>query len=396
MRLRNVAVVVGWGLVVAAAGRGQAAESDADIKAEADQAQAMYDKGNFVAALPLYEELHTLQPQSMIFEERLAMSLLGGSGKPAPAEANAIRARAKALLLDARAKGDNSNLSQVLLEKLEQAEQSGAAPPVAGQEWFDKAEAAFSSGDLAGAVGLYSKALEVNPQYYAAATFAGDAEYKLGHPAEAGNWFAQAIAINPDIETAYRYWGDCLEKAGEHQRAEEEFIGAIVADPYSRSPRVGLKQWADKNHARIAPPPITLPKRSEPDAKGNTNINIDPSTLGSPTSSAWLMYMMSPTIWHSTEFAKHYPNEKVYRHSLAEEAEALRGVLAVVKEQKIKPDKLDTTLKMLIELDKNGMLECWILLDDPDQGIAQDYVAYRKDHRELLAKYIAQYDVHAM
>ena len=42
----------------------------------------------------------------------------------------------------------------------------------------------------------------------------------------------------------------------------------------------------------------------------------------------------------------------------------------------------------------NGMLVCWILLDDPDQGIAQDYVAYRAAHRDLLRAYIAKYDVH--
>ena len=39
------------------------------------------------------------------------------------------------------------------------------------------------------------------------------------------------------------------------------------------------------------------------------------------------------------------------------------------------------------------MLECWILIDHPDQGIAQDYVAYRASHRELLHAYVAKYDV---
>jgi tetratricopeptide (TPR) repeat protein len=401
MCLRRIAVgmiVLAGCCGLAAMGQAQAVKSDADVKTESDQAQALYDKGNFVAALPLYEELHGARPANTLFEERLAMALLGGSGQPAPAEAKAIRLRAKTLLLDARAKGDDSNLSQVLLEKLDQIEQAGDPAPVAGKEWFDKGEAAFGKGDLAGAVGFYSKALEVNPQYYFAATYAGDAEFKMNHPAEAGKFFAQAIAIDPDIETAHRYWGDCLEKDGDHQRAEEQFIEAIVADPYSKSPRVGLKQWAERNHARVVPPPIILPKRAEPDAKGNTNINLDPSTLTRPGAAAWIVYMMAPTQWKNGEFAKHYPKEKVYRHSLAEEASALRDVLALVNEQKLPTteDKLDTTLKMLIELDKNGMLECWILLDDADQGIAQDYVAYRKDHRELMAKYIAQYDVHAM
>jgi tetratricopeptide (TPR) repeat protein len=400
MRLRLVAMgmllLMGCcGLL--AAGQAQTDKSDADVKTESDQAQALYAKGNFVAALPLYEELHAARPASTLFEERLAMALLGGSGQPAPTEAKAIRLRAKTLLLDARSKGDDSNLSQVLLEKLGQTEEAGDAPPVAGKEWFDKGEAAFGKGDLAGAVGFYSKALEVNPQYYSAATYAGDAEFKMGHPAEAGKWFAKAIAIDPDTETAHRYWGDCLEKDGDHQRAEEQFIQAIVADPYSKSPRVGLKQWAERNHARVLGPPITLPAQAVVSADGKVNITIGGDLKkDDPEASFGLIYSMESATWQSEEFKKRFPKEAVYRHTLVEEAESIRGMLGMVSGKKKAQDKLSTSTKLLLELDKNGMLECWILLDNPDQGIAQDYVAYRKDHRELLAKYIAQYDVHAM
>jgi hypothetical protein len=130
------------------------------------------------------------------------------------------------------------------------------------------------------------------------------------------------------------------------------------------------------------------------DAKGNTNITIDTSTLDSPASSGWLMYSMNSTLWQESEFKKHYPLETQYRHSLAEEVSGLRGVLEALDNQKIPEKKLDPTLKSLKELDKDGMLECWILLDNPDQGIAQDYVAYRAKHRELLHAYIAKYDVH--
>jgi hypothetical protein len=48
----------------------------------------------------------------------------------------------------------------------------------------------------------------------------------------------------------------------------------------------------------------------------------------------------------------------------------------------------------LIALDKDGMLECWILLSHADQGIAQDYAAYRATHRELLHAYMDKYLVH--
>lgn len=264
----------------------QAAKTDAEVQKEAGEAQALFDKQNFVAALPLYEDLHKQRPESVVYEERLAMAVLGGTPDQGAAGQQVSRARAKALLMDAKSKGDNSNLLQILLEQLNNSEAAGpAAPPVPGHEWFVKAEAAFTHGDLPAAVGFYQKALEVNPQYYSAATFAGDAEYKMGHYEAAGKFFAQAIAINPDVETAYRYWGDCLEKAGEHKRAEEEFIGGILAEPYSRAPRVGLKHWADANHAMVVPPPIKLPARATPGKNGGTNITIDASKSNETESS---------------------------------------------------------------------------------------------------------------
>ena len=103
-----------------------------------------------------------------------------------------------------------------------------------------------------------------------------------------------------------------------------------------------------------------------------------------------MVYSTQPMMWRSTEFKKHYPNETVYRHSLAEEAEGLRSVIAVVKEQNIPEDKLDPTLKSLLALEKDGMLECWILLNGADVGIVQDYVAYRA----LLHGYIDKYVIH--
>jgi tetratricopeptide (TPR) repeat protein len=362
-----------------------------DEKTEADSAQALYEKQDVVDALPLYEDLYKRQPQSIRYEEHLAGCILGAAHGQDPT----ARQRAKALLLDAQKKGDNSGYVQVLLEKLNQAEASPDTPHPPGWDTFQQAESAFTRGDLAGAVMLYSKTLDINPQYYAAATFAGDAEYKQHHYTEASAWFAKAVAINPDIETAHRYWGDSLDAAGDHQRAEQQFIQAILAAPYDRAPRVGLKQWADRNHAVYMPPPIKIPPRSQPDDKGNLKINIDPSMLSSPAGFVWIGYLSSPIVWQKGEFAKHYPNEKTYPDSLSEQAQSLRLVLTLAREKKIDLSS-DSTLKLLDELDSKGMLESWILLDHPDQGIAQDYIAYRKDHRDLMAQYIAQYDVHPM
>ncbi|HXC96244.1 MAG TPA: tetratricopeptide repeat protein [Edaphobacter sp.] len=393
-----------WTLVLAISGSllpaqtttGQSAsKNDTEIQKQALQAEELYGQQNFLGALPLFEDLHKQRPESNVFRERLAMTLLAKAGTEAPADAIATRDRARKLLLDAKATGDNSNLLQILLEKLSSPTPAAMdKPKSAGADSLAKAEKAFSSGDLAGALVFYKQAAEADPNLYEPPLFAGDTEYKLKNYDEAGAWYAKAIAINPDRETAYRYWGDVLMHKGDQKQAQSKFIDAVIAEPYSKASWIGLKQWADATHAKLASPAITLPKQPVPDEKGNVNVTIDPSTMGNPTSGAWLIYAMNPTVWRKTEFKKHYPSEAVYRHSLAEEAESLRTVIAFVNEKKIAPDQLDPTLKSLIALDKDGMLECWILLNHADQGIAQDYVAFREKHRDLLHAYMDKYVVH--
>ena len=46
---------------------------------------------------------------------------------------------------------------------------------------------------------------------------------------------------------------------------------------------------------------------------------------------------------------------------------------------------------MLQKLDKEGLLEAFILLALPDEGIANDFPAYRKTNVEDLRRYVKQY-----
>ena len=370
---------------------------------QAADAQLLYDAQNFVAALPLYEDLHQRQPASLVYTERLAMSLIGSAGTHPPAQQQAMLDRARKLLLDAQAAGDKSNLLQVLLEKL--SAPSGPAPsgPASpGAAAFQRAENAFSSGKLPEALVAYQQAFAADPKMYEAPLYAGDTEYKQGHYQQADEWYARAAAVDPDRETAYRYWGDNLMRQGNTTLAEDKYIDAIVADPYSRTPRIGLKQWADATGALLAAPPIQLPPRAkiavttgENGYITNMKVGIAPSPgTDNPMGPAIMTYDMGEVGWVSGLFRKTFPTEVTYRDSLAEQVQTIRAALAVLKKANLPPDKWDATWKTLDELDTNGMLDCWILLDDPDQGIAQDYAAYRKTHRDQLHAYIAKYDIH--
>ena len=189
-------------------------------------------------------------------------------------------------------------------------------------------------------------------------------------------------------------------KAGRPEQARDQYILAFLADPYQKAPRLSLRAWANAQHFRYIAPPITLPAPPTTsvgkDGKTNTNItiNFDPKKKDDPLAPSWLMYSMNSALWQGDKFKKQFPNEKVYRHSLAEEVDSIHLLLTGLREQKIKESDYDPTIRNLVALDKDNMLECWILLDAPDNGTAQDYVAYRAAHRDLLRAYVEKYDLH--
>src|SRR5580698_2541528 len=125
--------LAGLCLGVSAVGMAQAPQSktDAEIKAEYEQAKKVYDASNFVAALPLFEDLYAQRPQNLAYEEGLAMSLQGAANNMAPDAGKAAYARSKRLLLDAQSKGDNSPLLVTLLEKMGDGDGSSNMPAAA-------------------------------------------------------------------------------------------------------------------------------------------------------------------------------------------------------------------------------------------------------------------------
>jgi hypothetical protein len=60
-----------------------------------------------------------------------------------------------------------------------------------------------------------------------------------------------------------------------------------------------------------------------------------------------------------------------------------------VKDKKV--SKLEPSLAKLVRLNTDGLLEAYVLLARPDQGIAQDYATYRKAHADLLRRYVVEY-----
>jgi len=178
------------------------------------------------------------------------------------------------------------------------------------------------------------------------------------------------------------------------QRIGEKFVEAYIAEPYNRLARAAFVNWGEKLNVTLAHPRVDIP--TDVSQKGeNKTLTLDPNMFKkddkSGSSAAWLTYGLIRAGWQS-EFAKEYPNEKTYRHSLKEEVAAMRGALKVLGEQKGgKQENVDPSLQVIQKLDKEGLLEAYILLAMPDAGIANDFAAYRKTNVENLRRYVKDY-----
>jgi tetratricopeptide (TPR) repeat protein len=367
---------------------------------EAARANALFRALKRLEALPLYEDLAKAHPNEMLYFERLADCLGAQSAQLSdPAEIKAVRTRMRDAAKRAVELGDTTEYI-IMMANADPNEPLYAGIVSPGKALLAEAEKAYTSGDFPTAMAKYTAAANADPKLYDAPLFAGDTAYVQHDLKTAAVWFARAIAIDPDRETAYRYWGDAILKYGnDPMAAREKFIDAIVAEPYSRLAWQGIKQWAGIEKAVVLAPKIERPEGPVVDPKNPSGltIHVDPNFIDEkkhPGGSAWLGYALARANYRNDQFKKDYPGEKNYRHTLKEEDSALSLVVTMNRELKTKPETMDESLRNLIELNDAGMLDCWILINGADEGIAQDYDAYRKQHRQLLHDYLSRFVVH--
>jgi tetratricopeptide (TPR) repeat protein len=365
---------------------------------ERQRAMQLYQDHKLPEAAALLEKIVNRYPEDLVAHEALGSSLLSRAATwNDPERRKADRVHARKELLRARELGDTSDLCKTLLAGIpEDGSEGKFSENPEAEAAMQRAEAAFARGEFEDAIPAYEQALAVEPKLYYAAVDIGDCYFRLKKGDEAGKWFSKAIEIDPTTETAYRYWGDTLLQDGKMQDARERFIDGLLAEPYRQTAWGGLHNWLRANNLnfkRIVE--IKLPNAPTFDDKGNSNINVDPTDVinkddGSP---AWLMYSIERVLWHNKKFAKEFPGEKTYRHSLKEETSALSLVATSFEEtqQNKKSADPDPSLVLLSELKNKGMLEPYILFFHPDPGIRQDYAAYRSANRQKLVEFLDDY-----
>jgi tetratricopeptide (TPR) repeat protein len=373
------------------------AQGVVNYEAEKQRALKLLENSKATEALPILERLTESNPEDGQAMFYFGFAILAQSQVLTDTAARKqSRIRARAAMLKARELGYKSPLLDSILESIpaDGGEEAKYSANAEADQAMREGEASFVKGNLDAALAAYQRALEHDPKLYEAALFAGDMYFKKGQAFKAAEWYERAIQIAPDRETAYRYSASPLMAAGKLEEARSRYIEAVIAEPFNRLAWGGMTRWAEAAGVELAHPNIEVPTSVSPLKDGKMTINIQPDTGDKADgSAAWMAYGISRAAWATSKFAKEFPNEKEYRHTLREEADALRSVVESVKVQtkdkKIKT--LDPSLARLVKLHDEGLLEAYILFARADRGIAQDYPEYRKTNRDKLRRYLSEY-----
>jgi tetratricopeptide (TPR) repeat protein len=374
----------------------QQQQDDPDTLAMRRKALDLYRQGKFVDAMPLLERLSTLHPGDYVTKEHWAYCILEYSATLKDPEARKkSRVQARQIALEAQKAGDQSDLLQSLLAIPEDGSETKFSERSDINDGMKAAEADFARGDLDKAREGYKHVLELDPKNYEATLFLGDVYFKEKAFDSADEWFAKATQIDPNREAAFRYWGDALAMSGRNNEARDKYIKAVLAEPYTRTSWMALRQWAD----RVKQPfngILLQNKSSTKTASGKPQGTLDDHTLdqSNPETAGWNAYDATRAAWKQSKFKKEFPNETAYRRSLKEEADALNSLVKALEPEATSEKKarqLDPTLLELIEISQKGLLEPFVLLNRADPEIAKDYPDYHAEHVDKLYQYMDEF-----
>ena len=371
----------------------QTGESIAELKAKIAE---LTRQTKYTEALPLLEKVVVAEPENAQMHFLLGFALIARANNTKDVDQRiALSKRARAAFIRAKELNIEEPVVDALIESIPLDGSLGQtfSENIAANSLMTQAEAFFSQGKLDDALRNYQKALTLDPRLYHAALFSGDVFMSKEDFANAELWYKKAIDIDPTKETAYRYSATPLMKRGKTAEARDRYIEAFITEPYNKFAIAGLVQWGQATKTSLAHPTIDVPTNVTFDEKGDAKVNLDANALlgDDDGSFAWISYGATRSKWHNETFVQKFPGQK-YRHSLAEEAEALRSVITLATSDK-KTKKLSPALVKLKKLNDEGLLEAYILLAKPDDGIALDHPTYLKENREKLRRYAVQYVV---
>ncbi|MFT3783006.1 MAG: tetratricopeptide repeat protein [Nibricoccus sp.] len=361
------------------------------------EAEMLSREGRYAEAVAIYDELVKAQPKDGDLVARLASGVdQQGIRETDTAKAKALRKRARELAEQAEKLGTKDPMPPLIIAAVnpdgsKRGDSKGAfSKREQVDEMMRSGEEAFTKGDFVRAGEFYQKAFEMEPTNYMAALYSGDAYFSARDMVKASEWFKKAIEIDPDRETAHRYLGDALNKLGNRKEAFDEWIKAVVRDPYQRTTR---QHFTEQLQARAQAKGRVIPRfpamRSKIQGK-DIQLSLSPDD-----GMLIMVYNLTALGWREAEFVQHYPAEKTKRRSLLEEVAAIKAMLELAenadKDSKKDIEKWKPVVDGLVQLQKDDLLEAFILLERADKEIVADYPAYRAEHSDKLERYIRLY-----
>jgi tetratricopeptide (TPR) repeat protein len=370
--------------------------SEADTNpSDPDRQEAMrlYKEHKLGEAAKWWQKVVARYPGDMAAHEALGSSLLIRAAEQSDRK-NKIpdRVQAHAELMRAQELGDNSDLCKALLSAVPE---DGSEVHYPNQK---EANAALARGDAAlerldwdGAVKEYSLAVELSPDNYFTPVGIGLKYARLKQWTEAGKWYALSLRINPDGGAAYGNWVEALVEAGEMKEAREKLVqGLLISDgSYINLP---LNMWLNANHLSLKKIDIKVPDEY-PIGKTGTMIVVNPAWLGKNDGrDAWLMYPRTRRLWKNEKYFNEFQITS-YRHSLAEEVDALSQVVAAFNESLAKGNvkEPDPALMLLSRFQSEGLLEAFVLLIQHDKEVNAELYRYQTQHRDKLMEFADKY-----
>jgi Flp pilus assembly protein TadD len=362
------------------------AEPNASDQEKRQNAVTLFNQGKRLEALPLLDELVQNNPQDAELLVYLGASLIDHAATLTDQDAAAKeRFRARDLVQKGWGLGNASPLAENLRQLLRDLPTNGEikfSNDADVERLMNAGEAAFARRDFDAAVAVYAKALDLEPTNYSATLFTADAYSRKKDFARASEWYERAMRLDPDVETAFRYYADMLAARGDMAKARSMLIHAAVAEPYNKIVWREIRAWALINKTAF-----TLMYLPIPVLRKDGLVSRDP---GHPPEllPAWQAY-------HG-KFEEKFPQQP-YRHSLAEESDALtaaaKNLLTLKHDEKTAGLVAgDTVAGLLLKLYEADLIDPYVLFSLGDEGgIARDYKTYRVANRAKLEEYMDKF-----
>lgn len=363
------------------------AQTDKELGEATVKAITLFQNQQFAEAIPHFEIVIKAIPDHPQARFMYGFCLVAKSKQISDTE-EAKRLSVKALEQFLKAKelglksADNDALIALLSGKPAPASEPVYSLNKEAEKLMMEGESLFAQSKYSESIKYFEKALTLDPKIYQAGLSAGDSYTAMSDWENAEKWYQRAIAIDPNRETAYRYSATPLMKQKKYDAARDRYIEAFITEPYSdMSPR-GISQWAEITGTRLARPAIERPE---------LNFDVDGKAVPTKPLSAdenpWKSYVSVREVWRKEKFAKTFPKETAYRHSVQEEVEALRATIAAAKEQK----SSGAQFQLLTRMDADGVLESYVLLSGADDDIAAEHAEYLKNNRPKMRLYFVNY-----